>query len=686
DKDDLTVKYQGVDIYLRPILSETIYEKYFTSEDKAAHERLKTKDGIAAFLTDSFGNLLFFDQNGDITTQDKGEPVYQYLRRVTKIKGKLAISNNTDLFVSLISPKEIIDQKVIEGELKGIKYTEARKNEMLKETTEQQIKEVNQLYNIRLNVINNPDKVYTLPIIGGSFGIANTKFVPLLDTDITEDEISGYTIIDDKNSPRNGYGTFSLSRSDDKLVSMDNTVYTQRGNINEDLAGRIADVLTTKAKLNGRELSALERKDFAKGFLSNALTNNNIKIEIDDTSGVEQLVVLIKGKAVDLNYVKSSRDTIFKHLMTAVDFQGVNKRIIYAANVNFDKDYLGKPFTYYTVDGETITSEVKNYFNLMKPFMLIEYSKDSLAAVISLNGYLKYAMPEEILPVKQQKEKTARPDADMIVDNVEFEISAFDNPKNVTEALVDSADAVISISETFKSTTEAALRRLSGELYSGLPYNKRLTVDKKAVKQLIIDKLNSTEASNVLFMGDDASVISGVTQSKLDDYALKLLTEVINSEDLTKKDFTILTNGQTGISEAIIKAAAQLNIPTRIITTTDWSFRLPKKATKTSKLTFKDTKGKDAFLKRFGIAVEKDAKDIKVKPVKGSNKGVPQGKVDPASSQLFDAEDFGDINNETLFRSKSLRDNYTISEAKEREIIDWYKSTAVGKELPLTII
>jgi hypothetical protein len=43
--------------------------------------------------------------------------------------------------------------------------------------------------------------------------------------------------------------------------------------------------LTTKAKLNGRELDALERHYYAKAYLSNAVTDNQIKIEIDASSG-----------------------------------------------------------------------------------------------------------------------------------------------------------------------------------------------------------------------------------------------------------------------------------------------------------------------------------------------------------------------------------------------------------------
>jgi protein-tyrosine-phosphatase len=683
DRDDVTIKYQGIDVYLRPILSDKVYEQYFTSEDKKYHESKGGRDSIAAFLTDAFGNLLFFDNSGNITTQDKGVPVYQYLRKVTKENNKLKYAGE------LVAAQDIVNQKILEGEVNGIKYTEAKKKEMLKETEALQLKEVNQLYSLRKTILENPDKVYTLPIIGGSFGIINVQYVPLTDTDITEDEISGLTIIDDENSGRNGYATFQLSRPDDKAVSIDNTVYIQRGNVDEELAGKIADILTTKAKLNGRELDALERHNYAKAYLSNAITDNQIKIEIDDSSGVEELVVLIKGKPVDLAYVKSSRDKIYNHLMKAVDFKGKYKQITYPARVSISNDNLGKPFTDYTIEGDTIKSEVINYFNSIKKYTLIEYSKDSLPAVTALNGYLRYAMPEEILPIAKQREKSERPTADMIIDNVEFEISAYDNAKNVTEALVDSADAVISLSEEFKSTTEAAVKRLAKDLYSGLPINKRLTLNTKAVKQYIIDKLNDTNAQTVFFSGDDFSILKpkGYTQAKLDKHVLDVLTNVMESDALVNKNFTIVSNAQTGVSEAVVKAASKLGIPTRVITTSDWSFREPKAATKSSKLTFKDTKNKAKFLKRFGITIEADKDVVKVTPVKGSNKGVPKGKVDPTKDKLFDDEDFSSINDVSLFRSKSLRDNYKISEAREKEIIDWYTNDSrIGKELPLTII
>ena len=145
--------------------------------------------------------------------------------------------------------------------------------------------------------------------------------------------------------------------------------------------------------------------------------------------------------------------------MKAVDFKGKYKQITYSARINFDKNLLGKPFIDYTVDGDTVTATTRNYFDAIKKYMNIEYSKDSLPAVTSLNGYLRYAMPEDILPVAKQKEKTERPDVDMIIDNVGFEITAYDNPKNVTEALIDSSDAVISLSENFNTNSEKLIRR-----------------------------------------------------------------------------------------------------------------------------------------------------------------------------------------------------------------------------------
>jgi hypothetical protein len=681
DRDDLTVKYQGVDVYLRPILSDKVYEQYFTTEDKKAHETKGGRDSVAAFLTDAFGNMLFFDNLGNITTQDKGVPVYQYIRKVTKENNKLKYAGE------LVPAQDIVNQKILEGEVNGIKYTEAKKKEMLKATEALQLKEVNQLYNLRRTILENPDKVYTLPIIGGSFGVINVQYVPLTDTDITEDEITGLTIIDDKNSTRNGYMTFQLSRPDDKLVTIANTVYIQRGNIDEELAGKIADVLTTKAKINGRELSALERRDYAKAFLSNAVEDNQIKIEIDDSSGVEELVVLIKGKPVDLAYVKSSRDKIYNHLMKAVDFKGKYKQITYSARINFDKNLLGKPFIDYTVDGDTVTATTRNYFDAIKKYMNIEYSKDSLPAVTSLNGYLRYAMPEDILPVAKQKEKTERPDVDMIIDNVGFEITAYDNAKNVTEALIDSSDAVISLSENFNTNSEKLIRRLAADNYSGLPITKRLTLNAKAVKQYITDKLNDTNAKTVFFTGDDFSVLKpkGYTQAKLDKHVFDILKSIMESEDLVNKDFTIMTNGQTGVSEAVVKAASKLGIDTRVMTTSDWSFREPKAATAKSKTTFKDTKNKEKFLKRFGITIEAEEK-ISVKPVKGSNKGVPKGKVDPTKDKLFDDDDFSSVNDISLFRSKSLRDNYKVSEAQEQAIIEWYNDHPLAKQLPLTVI
>jgi hypothetical protein len=71
--------------------------------------KVKEGDSIAAFLTDAFGNLLFFDNSGNITTQDKGVPVYQYLRKVTKENNKLKYAGE------LVAAQDIVNQKILEG-------------------------------------------------------------------------------------------------------------------------------------------------------------------------------------------------------------------------------------------------------------------------------------------------------------------------------------------------------------------------------------------------------------------------------------------------------------------------------------------------------------------------------------------------------------------------------------------
>jgi hypothetical protein len=691
-----TVEYKGKKIYLRPMLiTNALAEKYFVPADLNSHYKSQVKDGIAAFLSDDEGNMLFFDENGDFTTEDTGRPIYNYLRRIER-KGinSYTVSGYTGIEYTLAKPEDILKSRLDAAEKNGITYTEKKKQDLLKQITENQKEEVVKLYELRTQVVADPKKVVLLPIIGGSYGIVNTTWIPFEDTDIVEDEIKDYVI--ELVGDGKGRARFVINRENALTgVPGRHEVLMQRGNIDEQTAAKIADVLTSDAPIKGqkRSLTAKEKETFAKVFLSNAIEDNRIIVTVDDSLGVDELNVFIKGALIDLSNPKS-RDLIYDHLMKAVEFVGRSKTTIYSARVSYNNDYTKKNYTDYTLEDGAIVAKSRNYFDTVKKFIQVEYSRESLPAVKNFNSYLKFSIPDEAISteiedVKTKKTKTVA--STFQEGNIEFVVSKSDSYKTVTRDLVDSSDATVSLAFNFDTTTETALKNLAEDEYFGVPLGLtkgKLTISNDRLQKLIIDKLNASGAQDIFFTGNDITdlVKNKVNQKEIDDFVYDMMDRIINSGKLNQFIRTIYTSGQTGVSEAFVKAGAKLNFPVKVITTSNFSHRIVDNTKKKAK--FQDVKNKDKFLSRFGIKPPAKQTKATTKPAtKQNNKatGTPKGEVDIDAKDIFDNSDFDNLN-DTLFRSKDLGQDYNLSEAEEKEIIDWYNSSEISKLRPLNIV
>ena len=688
-----TVEYKGKKIYLKPVVATPeIVDKYYVNNDRIAHYNKNIKDGIATFLADADGNILFFDENGEFTDETNGKPIYNFLRRVTRQgANKYAVSGWTGIGYALVSPADMVKNEVRVGEENGITYDKAYLKQLEIKFEKRQREEIAQLYQLRSQMLADPSKQVLLPIIGGSYGIVNTTWIAFDKTDITEQEISGFQIL--KAGDRNGRGFFFINRTNAKTgIPGQHKVYMQRGNIDGETAGKIADVLTNDAQIQGqkRTLSAEERATYAKVFLSNAIEDNKITITTDDSSGIKELVVFIKGQKVDLSKA-DARQKIYDHLMAAVEF-GTNKLTIYSARVSFNKDYLGTNFTEYALEDGVFKIKSKNYFNEIKKFILIEYSSQSLPAVKSLNSYLRFSIPDEsiddsIAEVTTNKKKTIA--STFQEGNMEFSVSKADNYRATTQDLVNATEATVSLAFDFETTTEKALKNLAGEEYFGVPLNitnGKLTISNKRLEELIINQLNSAGAQDIFFTGNDITdlVKNKVTQKQIDDFIYELMDRIINSGKLNQYIRTIYTSGQTGVSEAFVKAANKLNFPVKVVTTSTFSYRV---VNNTKKSKFEDVNNKEKFLSRFGIKPDKKATPAKGKTTTKSNKatGTPTGPVEEDTKDIFSNDDFDNLN-DTLFRSKTLAQDYNLTPQQEKEIEDWYNRSDLSKVRPLNII
>lgn len=640
------VEYNGIPIRLKPTLISKIDTSYLTDKDKEGYKRYG--DGVVVLVSDTEGNVLFFNEEGEITDKKSGRPVYQYIRKVNLKDGKLLLSNRADFYYTLVSPEEQVNQMRKNAERDKIEFTDVFALSKTREIAAQQKKELNQLYALRNYMAENPDATVLLPITSGSTGYIDQTYKPLSETDITEDEITDYWV--EEAGGKSGFSYFILSRTKGG-VAVDSPVYMQRGDMTEELADKIALVLTTDAKLAGEELNPYQREKYANVFLANTVSKNRMKIAVEEREGIPQLIITVyeteNDAAKDRNGKEiSTAEEIKEHLMTAVKWKGkadVEERV-YPANVNYNKEYIGgKPFVEYTIEGNKITTSEEPYFDFIKPFIKIEVSKDSFSFFSGFNAYLSFAMPDAFKAPEQEyepgfainkeqkaeskekatasketkkkqnlkKERSTKKVATYKLDNDKIKINVA-KKRGIGEAskqAINAADGSLSFALDFETSAEKLVKRESTNHY-GVPLDNK----KKAPKELkpsaqainnIVTNINKFTPAKLFISGSNIAELekAGYTQENLDTYMLNILKAITESKDLSSPITEVITTGQTGIAEAFTKAAAQLGIPVRVIAPQGFTYITSSKNTENG---YKFENDKDGFLSRFGEPTDEE--------------------------------------------------------------------------------
>jgi len=605
------VIYDGKKIKLRIVESQLVKDKLIPSEKEFLDTNPLYK-GVVAVISDEEGNILYFNDEGKITTDDNGIMVYQNIRNVNKIDNKLSLASRTGRNQTLASPASIVETIRRQQEATGLEFSEEYYIELIAQKKKQQQNEINNLYNLRQRVISNPDAVVVLPITGGSFGITDAKYVPLSQTDLTEDDLTDISVNTIKGDKKAGFTTTMISRKRNG-VSMDIPVALQRGDMPESLADKIATVLTTQAKLNGQPLDAERKKAYADHFLSNAIESNRIRIGTKSIEGVNTLVVKLipnytlqqtddsPKNFITVDLSKPEAFTIIKnHLLNAkhiTKFDASKTNIFYPANISYSNENLKNgSFTDYVIQGDKITEKEENYFNFVKEFIKIEYSKDSMGVLSGFNSYLRFDIPENVLSDISITEFEEGDEDTDVVEEVVFnegskKITSTNRAyKELNAFNIDLTDATINIGRDFNKSIPAAIRKQAGQKNVPVQPSTKLAPATDALinkTALALNKLNATE---VHIAGDTIADLKDLTQDKINEYVYNLLERLNKTLDtpITK----VVTSGQSGIAQAATIAAEKLGLSIDINAPKQWLFK---------KKDGSDSKTKKAFLARFDV-------------------------------------------------------------------------------------
>jgi len=437
------LEYQGVTIALSAQLTRSVPLELLTTDDRNFLEKNPKNDGIIGVLTDAKGNFLYFKEDGTLTENpDEGRIVYQYLRKVNMVDGKLLLSNRANRKYNLVEAEVLATRQKnrIEEESRGkVKVTKKQYEQLVKDIKDRQEKEMNDLYQLRKLIETSEGNLQViLPITGGTFGIPkeSVKEVTLAEAGITEEDLKNYTPI--TTGPLAGSQYIIVQKTKAGGLTVDQQLFFQRSDINTELADKIATILTTKAELKGRQLSPEERKAYFEIFINNArpkgynTNRDRIQAKVLTINNQKTLVVELNGVAIpeDVLYTEEGKKLINDHLLAARPKkakagQPEGSNGFWPANVQYNNKYRGTTFTDYTVENGKITSTTKNYFDVIKPYIKITYTDEALAYEEGLNAYLNYVIPEGtieydgIIPIGRPKPTQSKPQAKTKTDKEE---------------------------------------------------------------------------------------------------------------------------------------------------------------------------------------------------------------------------------------------------------------------------
>lgn len=474
--------YQGQELTLIPIALSRMPDAQMT---KQTSDLLKRMNSIEAqrsgtgkvtlpsevfmlVISDKQGKPLYFDDDGNITTKEKGKYVYQTLRDIRQDStGKYIVTNMYGIENKIIEPAEEARLRAKEMGYKTPVEFKAKTGKTIqqfaKEIEAEQQRDAKQLYELRQKLIKGEN--FILPIIGASQGVSNTNIKNLTlnqlesfyaqesNSKSLSDLILGN--IQTLNTPAYGFDAgdtiIKLGTGVGRILKLD------RSDIQSDLAMKIAEVLTSD------NLSPTKKFEFYTQFYAKEITNipnstRRHQVYFDETNNIITFeYYTFTGKQVELdnitinpsttldlndtNLTKKNKDQIFEILTKGkTSVAG----FYYPAKFDYNQSLLSLGTYSDYVDGEFVE---KNYIDFLRQQDgQIFLSKEGVPL---FNAYIKFSPPTGILSEitnEQSTEKDTRSEVRIFKDNL-VEVVLFADPKSitaeVTKVFVSNEDQIV---------------------------------------------------------------------------------------------------------------------------------------------------------------------------------------------------------------------------------------------------
>ena len=209
---------------------------------------------VILIISDTDGNELYFDAEGNLTNKENGKLIYQLLRDVKVANGKYRVSNIYDMGSQIMSPAVIAAKE-------GITEEEADKIQQ---------KEFEEVYKFKNSILTGKSQVITLtgisPGVSENLNLKQTSFKALSKLPISDTVFNSITIAS-TDTPTVTAG--------EAIITINNQQFTvDRPGISDDLRKKIAAVFTNK------NLSNEEKFNYISQFLNNEVTEKAKRHEL----------------------------------------------------------------------------------------------------------------------------------------------------------------------------------------------------------------------------------------------------------------------------------------------------------------------------------------------------------------------------------------------------------------------
>ena len=125
---------------------QDVDKSLLTRDDKNMLKNNPSFNMITAFVSDQNGNILKFDEEGNIS--EEGRAVYQYIRPVIKRGDKLYLGNRAGKLYTLVDAQDLAKQEILEKLSAGIEMGSAAKNKIRGKIKADQESLLNDLYTL----------------------------------------------------------------------------------------------------------------------------------------------------------------------------------------------------------------------------------------------------------------------------------------------------------------------------------------------------------------------------------------------------------------------------------------------------------------------------------------------------------------------------------------------------------